>query len=103
MQATVVTSVPDGLKPVNQAIRALIPGNIDPSTQYRWIVKGVAGLNGKRIRLRVWYVGRKAHSTTDAVKEWLEAVTAARLARMQQTHQRAADVSDAELEAVGLK
>ena len=37
-----------------------------------------------------------------AVRQWLEAVTEARLERMARTQQRADDVTSDELEAVGL-
>lgn len=91
------------LQPLNEVVRQVIPGNVNPSTPWRWITRGIAGLNGERIRLKVWYVGRAPHTTRAAVRQFIDEVTAARLARMQQTQQRAADVSDEELEAVGLK
>ena len=56
----------------------------------------------QRIKLQVWYVGRAPHTTANAVRQWLEAVTEARLARMARTQQRADDVTTDELEAVGL-
>jgi hypothetical protein len=87
---------------LNEAIRDVIPGNINPSTSWRWVTRGFAGLNGERIRLQVTYVGRTPHTTHAAIRQWLEAVTEARLARMARTQQRAADVTAAELEAVGL-
>jgi hypothetical protein len=90
------------LQPLNDVIREEIPGSKNPSTPWRWITRGIAGLNGERIRLKVWYVGRAPHTTKTAVRQWLEAVTEARLARMARTQQRADDVTDAELEAVGL-
>ena len=90
------------LQPLNDVIREVIPGSKNPSTPWRWIARGIAGLDGERIRLRVWYVGRAPHTTRAAVRQWLEAVTEARLARMARTQQRADDVTDSELEAVGL-
>jgi len=104
MQTTNAIDDDDGdeLKPLVVAIKAVIPGNKNPSTPWRWINKGIAGVNGERIRLQVWYVGRAPHTTTTAVRQWLDAVTAARLERMERTQQRAADVTDDELEAVGL-
>jgi hypothetical protein len=93
----------DALQPLNEAIRQVIPGNVNPSTPWRWINWGIAGLDGERIKLQVTYVGRAPHTTKTAVRQWLEAVTEARLARMARTQQRAADVTAAELEAVGLK
>jgi hypothetical protein len=92
----------DALQPLNEAVRQVIPGNVNPSTPWRWIVRGIAGLDGERIKLQVTYVGRAPHTTKAAVRQWLEAVTAARLARMARTQERAADVTSEELEAVGL-
>jgi hypothetical protein len=92
----------DGLEPVNDVIRQVIRSETNPSTAWRWITRGIAGLNGERIRLQVWYVGRTPCTTRAAVREWLEAVTAARLARMARTQQRATDVTQDELEAAGL-
>jgi hypothetical protein len=95
-------AIDDTLQPVLQAIRAETHGNVNPSTPWRWITKGIAGLDGERIKLQVWYVGRSPHTTRSAVRQWLEAVTQARLARMARTQQRADDVTTDELEAVGL-
>ncbi len=103
MQTENTTAAGDNtLQPLNDVIREEIPGSKNPSTPWRWITRGIAGLNGERIRLKVWYVGRAPHTTKTAVRQWLEAVTEARLARMARTQQRADDVTDAELEAVGL-
>lgn len=96
-------SADESLRPVNDVISDVIPGNRNPSTSWRWINRGIAGRDGERIRLQVWYVGRQPHTTEAAVREFIEAVTAARLARMQQSQQQAADVTDAELAAVGLR
>ena len=95
-------AAPDKLQPLNEAIRGVVEASINPSTSWRWITRGFAGLNGERIRLQVWYVGRTPHTTQAAVRRWLADVTEARLARMARTQQRAADVTAAELEAVGL-
>ncbi len=95
-------AAPERLQPLNEAIRDVIPGNINPAKAWRWITRGLAGLNGDRIKLQVWYVGRTPHTTRVSVCQFLEAVTEARLARMARTQQRADDVTAAELEAVGL-
>ena len=93
----------DKLIPVSQAIREEIPDStVNPSTTWRWITRGLAGLDDERIRLQVWYVGRQPHTTRTAVRQWLDAVTKARLARMSRTQQQAVDATGAELEAVGL-
>lgn len=75
---------------------------VTPSTVWRWVTKGVECGDVGRIRLQVWYVGRSPQTTEAAVREFISAVTAARLARMQQRNQQAADVTDEELAAVGL-
>jgi len=92
----------DPLQPLGQAIRDVVPGNINPSTSWRWVTRGFAGLNGERIKLQVTYVGRTPYTTQAAVRQWLADVTEARLARMARTQQRANDVTDDELKAVGL-
>jgi hypothetical protein len=73
----------DELIPLNQAVGTLIPGQHNPSTVWRWVMRGLAGPDGQRVRLAVWYVGRTPHTTPAAVRSWLDAVTAARLARSQ--------------------
>lgn len=85
------------LIPLNQAIRRRCPDiSASPSTWWRWVTKGLAGTKkGERIRLRVQYLGRTPCTTISALNEWLELVTAARMARMQ----AAPECSDAELEA----
>lgn len=92
----------DRLQPVTQAIRDVIPGSKNPSTPWRWANKGIAGLDGERIKLQVWYVGREPRTTIAAVRTFINAVTEARLERMARTQQRADDVTDDEFEAVGL-
>ncbi len=90
------------LVPLNKAIRDFIPGEKNASTAWRWVTRSFAGLDGERIKLQVTYVGRTPHTTQAAVRQWLADVTEARLARMDRTQQRAADVTATELEAVGL-
>lgn len=103
MDAAIKNAVPDdSLQPLIVAVRAEIPSTINPSTPWRCANKGIAGLDGERIKLKIWYVGRAPHTTTNTVRQWLEAVTEARLARMARTQQRAEDVTTDELEAVGL-
>ena len=92
----------DTLQPLDAAIRAVIPGGKNPSTSWRWITRGIAGVGGDRIKLKVWYVGRTPHTTATTVRKWLDAVTEARLLRMEHTRQRVADVSETELAAAGL-
>jgi ABC-type ATPase with predicted acetyltransferase domain len=73
----------DELIPLNQAVGTLIPGKHNPSTVWRWVMRGLVGADGQRVRLAVVYVGRTPHTTANAVRSWLDAVTAARLARSQ--------------------
>ena len=96
------TLQPQNLEPLNDCIRAEIPSHINPSTPWRWANRGIGGLDGERIKLQIWYIGRAPHTTRAAVRSFINAVTEARLARMARTQQRAADVTDDELEAVGL-
>ena len=93
---------PQNLEPLNDCIRAEIPGHINPSTSWRWANRGIAGLDGERIKLQVWYVGREPRTNVAAVRKFIADVTEARLARMARTQQRADDVTADELEAVGL-
>lgn len=92
----------DTLGPLNKVIPKVIDGEKNPATYSRWVTKGIAGLDGKRIRLQVWYAGREPRTTITAVRSFISAVTEARLARMARTQQRADDVTDSELEAAGL-
>ena len=75
---------------------------VNPSTVFRWIRDGLEGLDGKRIRLDVSYRGQTPYTSQEAVQRFFAAVTAARLARMAARQQRSADVTDDELESVGL-
>lgn len=92
----------DALQPVNDVIRDVTHEDKNPATYWRWFTKGIADADGKRIRLQVWYLGREPRTTKAAVRSFIDAVTAARLARMARTQERAADVTSEELEAVGL-
>lgn len=97
MQSTHHAATEETLRPLNDVVREVIPGSRNPSTSWRWITRGISGTDGERIRLQVWYVGRQPHTTETAVRDFIAAVTAARLARLQQRHQHAADVSDTDV------
>jgi hypothetical protein len=92
------------LIPVSQAIREVIPGGSNPSCVTRWTTRGLAPAEPEapRIKLEVLYCGNRAYTTRQAVRDFFERVTAARLARMERTRQRCADTTDAELKAAGL-
>ena len=83
-------------------LQPLVPGKKNPSTWWRWTTKGIAGLDGDRIKLEAWYVGRTPHTSINAVKKWLAAVTAARMARMARTASQSGDATDEDLRSVGL-
>ena len=89
------------LIPLNQAIRTEIPGAPSITTTWRWITRGLAPAvdSEPRIKLAVLYVGNKPFTTRHAIRDFIDRATQARLAR---TRQHANDVTDDELEAVGL-
>ncbi len=89
------------LYPLTAAIRAVIPGDHNPAKCQRWSKKGILFPDGTRCLIKVWYVGRAPHTTRAAVKEWVEAVTAARLSKSSGALEPV-DVTEAELKAAGL-
>ena len=89
------------LYPLTAAIRAVIPGDHNPAKCQRWSKKGILFPDGTRCLIRVWYVGRAPHTTLAAVKEWVEAVTAARQSKSI-GESEPVDVTEAELRAAGL-
>lgn len=76
---------------------------INPSTVWRWIRKGLQAVDDERIRLEVTYVGNTPYVTENAIAEFFQAVTAAKLERHRRAEALAADVTDAELAAAGLQ
>lgn len=101
------TQLRSGLVPLSVARKQLFPPNpdgkpVNPSTIWRWVRKGLEGLDSHRIRLEIVYCGNTPFVTAEAVEEFFQAVTHARLERMRRTEQRSADVTDAELAAAGL-
>lgn len=90
------------------ARKELIPrrqdGNpVDPSTVWRWIRKGLEGIDGERIKLAVVYAGSRPFVTPHAIDEFFQAVTEAKLERHRRAEELADDVSDEELQAAGLR
>ena len=75
---------------------------VDPSTVWRWIRRGLEGIEGERIRLKVVYAGSRPFVTQNAIDDFFEAVTEAKLERHRRAEELTADVSDDELEAAGL-
>lgn len=80
---------PDG-KPVNK------------STLYRWIHKGLEGLDDDRIKLAVTYAGSRPCVTAEGINEFFAAVTDAKLERHRRVLELQSDVTDDEMEAAGL-
>lgn len=95
------------LIPLNLSRGILIPQSPDGkllncSTLWRWHRKGLAGLNGERIKLEVIYVGRTPHVSPEMVKTFFDRVTAAKQERIRQQELADATVTPAELSAAGL-
>lgn len=90
------------LRPLNDVIPEVIDGRKNPTTYWRWVTKGISGLDGKRIKLQVWYIGREPRTTITAVRRFIAALTDARLAQLARTQQRVNDVTTDELASVGL-
>jgi hypothetical protein len=102
-----ITQAQPDLAPLSVAREKYIPRNpngrpVNPSTVWRWIRKGLEGLDGERIRLQVVYRGNAPYVTAEAVQQFFAAMTHARLERMRRTLERSADVTEAELAAAGL-
>lgn len=95
-------STNDTLGPLNKIIPKVIDDEKNPATYNRWATRGIAGPDGTRIRLEIWYAGREPRTTIAAVQRFITAVTEARLARTQRTQNKADDVTDDELASVGM-
>ena len=94
-------SVPNvaDMHPLN---RIPIPGNPNPSSRWRWITRGVTGVDGEKIKLQCWYVANRPFTTDEAVCGFLSQCTAAQEIKSQRRVAKSADVSVAELQEVGL-
>ncbi len=74
-----------------------------PATGMRWSRAGIAGIDGQRIYLRTWAIGRRIMTTRAAMIEFIESVTAARNQKVQTRDEGTGkDVSPEELRAAGL-
>ena len=95
---------PSDLIPLRKAIQTEIPSAVAISTVWRWATKGLApARDGEpRIKLEVIYVGNRPHTTRQAIRDFLNRATEARLARIDSKQQRGHDVTDAELSEAGL-
>lgn len=76
---------------------------VDPTTLWRWNRKGLKGVDGERIKLEFTYVGNTPHVTPNAIDDFFQAVTEAKLERHRRAEELAADVTEDELEAAGLR
>lgn len=97
----------DKLVSLDHARKHLVPRRpdgkrVNPSTMWRWIHKGLEGLDGDRIKLAVTYVGCRPYVTRQGITDFFEAVTEARLARHQRALDLQVDVTADELESAGL-
>ena len=92
---------------LNEARRNLIPRrpdgrSVSPSTVWRWIRRGLAGKDGEPIKLSVIYCGSRPHVTRNAIDDFFERVTEARLANQVRSTALATDATREELESAGL-
>lgn len=89
---------------LNLAVRTEIPGAPSVTTAWRWITRGLAPADDgePRIKLAVLYVGNKPFTTRNAIRDFIDRATKARLSRIERNQKRAADVTTDDLEAVGL-
>ena len=51
--------------------KILIPGNPNPTTRWRWMTRGVSGVDGDKIKLQCWHVANRPFTTDAAVSEFL--------------------------------
>ena len=65
--------------------------------------QGPEGLDGERIKLSVTYAGNRPYVTQNAIDDFFQAVTEAKLERHRRAEELAADVSEEDLEAAGLR
>ena len=85
-----------------------IPPNADgkpvnSSTVWRWIRRGLQGLDGERIRLEVRYCGNRPMVSREAIERFFDEVTEARRERTRRACEWSDDPSEEELAAVGLR
>ncbi|APZ94624.1 hypothetical protein [Fuerstiella marisgermanici] len=76
---------------------------VNSSTVWRWIRKGLEGAERARIKLEVIYVGSRPFVTPNAIDDFSQAVTEAKLERHRRAEELATDVTEDELAAAGLR
>jgi hypothetical protein len=99
--------VSDELVTLDYARKHLIPRRSDgkpvnPSTAWRWIRKGLEGLDGDRIKLAVTYAGSRPCVTAEALNKFFAAVTDAKLERHRRVLELRSDVTEVDLQSAGL-
>lgn len=93
----------DTLLPVMAALRKVVKDDVSPATAWRWAQRGLQIGRGDRIRLEVWYLGRRAYTTIAAVHAFMNRITQARLENRDRDNSRQRDgPDDAELRRAGL-
>jgi hypothetical protein len=102
MEVDLSKPIREQLVPLTRASREEIPGNVSPTTVSRWGQKGLLGIDGQRIRLQIWLVGRVPHTTRAAIAEFLEQVTAARTAKLESNESGMLTATDTDLKNAGL-
>ena len=90
------------LFPVLTAMMMVVNARFAPATLWRWSTRGLAGIGAERIRLQTWYCGRRACTTTDAVRKFLAEVTRARQEKLRQQEAIQTGVDESELRDAGL-
>ncbi len=85
---------------VGKAVESVTGRRINPSTIWRWIKQGVAGIAGERIRLECWPMGRSVLTTEQAVRDFIEKQKQAREASQMQRESN--EVTEEELRQAGL-
>jgi hypothetical protein len=95
------------LRSLDYARKNLIPRRpngkpVNPSTVWRWIRKGLEGLDGERVTLAVTYAGSRPCVTAEAIDVFFNAVTEAKLERYRLALEIRSDVSEVELNDAGL-
>jgi hypothetical protein len=98
-------TLPPDLVPVGRAIGRRL-GNPHKSTIVRWILRGVRGPDGRRVKLRAWRFGARWMTTPAAAEEFVrESVTAADSSlapRTMTARRQASEDAEAALRAMGM-
>jgi len=93
---------------LNHARKNLIPRRpngkpVHASTLWRWNRKGLEGVDGERIKLEIVYAGNQPYVAPNAIDDFFQAITEAKLERHRRAEELAADVTNDELAVAGLR